>query len=372
MVKQFEILSLKIISIYIDFIKMIKSSGTIAFGRTGLQIPPIVYGTSFLGNLYRDIAWENKLKIMRQWFEASDTTVVIDTAGKYGAGLALEVIGKGLMELGISPDKIMISNKLGWYRIPLKTKEPTFEPGAWANLQFDAIQKISGDSILECWEQGNKLLGGIYNSQIVSVHDPDEYLASATSQTDREKRIKDIVEAYSALFKLKKNGNVKAVGIGAKNWRIIKELYQYITFDWVMLANSLTIYRHSPEVLDFIKQLNKNGVGIINSAIFNAGFLTGGDYFDYKLLDPSLPVNQEKIKWRESFFKICRKYSVEPGDACLHYSLAPPEVQAVALNPSKPERIKRNTQIINNLLDPEFWKELKSEGIIQKIFTKLL
>lgn len=343
-----------------------------SFGKTDLKIPPIVYGTSFLGNLYRDIGWEMKLEIIRQWFEASDSMVVIDTAGKYGAGLALEVIGKGLAELDIPPDKILISNKLGWYRIPLKSNEPTFEPGAWANLKFDAKQNIGEKGILDCWKQGNDLLGDNYSAQLISVHDPDEYLAASVSFSDREKRKNDIVGAYHALFDLKKRGEIRAVGIGAKDWGVIQELYKLIPFDWVMLANSLTVYRHPPEILEFIHQLSEDGVGIINSAIFNAGFLSGGEYFDYTLIDPLLPADQERIEWRNTFFKICRKFNIEPGDACLQYAMAPEEIQAVALNPSKPERIKRNTQIIEKPLPVEFWKSLQSNGIIQKIFRKLL
>ena len=38
---------------------------------------------------------------MEQWFECTEKPVVIDTAGKYGAGLALEVIGRGIDRSGI-------------------------------------------------------------------------------------------------------------------------------------------------------------------------------------------------------------------------------------------------------------------------------
>ena len=343
-----------------------------SFGNTGLQVPPIVYGTSFLGNLYRDIGWDLKLEIIKKWFEAGDSMVLIDTAGKYGAGLALEVIGKGLSELNIPTENIVISNKLGWYRVPLKTKEPTFEPGAWASLQYDANQRINKEGILDCWKQGNELLGATYTSQLISVHDPDEYLAAANSKEDRITRKKDIIDAYSSLFELKSIGEVKAVGIGAKDWHIIRELYKEIPFDWVMLANSLTIYRHPQELLEFIGRLHQDGVGIINSAIFNAGFLTGGAYFDYRLIDPTLEEDQHRLDWRADFFKTCQEFDVEPGDACLYYSLAPKEVQAVALNPSKPERIVRNKQILNKELPSEFWLKLKSEGIINHIFPSLL
>ncbi|MCD6201688.1 MAG: aldo/keto reductase [Bacteroidales bacterium] len=350
---------------------MKKITDTSLFGRTGLTIPPIVYGTSFLGNLYKELPWESKLTIIKEWFAAMKGIVVIDTAGKYGAGLALEVIGKGLKELGISPDRILISNKLGWYRVPLTTDEPTFEPGAWVNLKYDAVQKISYDGILECWEQGCDLLGDTYKPALVSVHDPDEYLAASINSEDRSKRINDIMDAYRALTELRDRGEVKAVGIGAKNWHIIYELHKHVQFDWVMFANSLTLYTHPRDILDFMQQLSLEGIGIINSAVFNAGFLTGGDYFDYRKIDPASEEDRKRLVWRDKFFQICRDFNIQPGDACLQFALAPPEVNAVALNPSKPERIRRNIKVIKTPLPEAFWDALKENHIINPDYPYL-
>lgn len=341
------------------------------FGNTSLSVPKIIYGTSFMGNLYHELPEEVKLQIMQQWFAVSESVPMIDCAGKYGAGLALEVIGAGLKKLGIDKDNIIISNKLGWYRIPLTTEEPTFEPGAWVNLKYDAVQKISYKGIFECWEQGCELLGGYYKPQVVSVHDPDEYLFAATNAADRAKRLNDILDAYKALFELKEKGEVKAVGIGAKDWLIIKELYDHVKFDWVMFANKLTIYHHPPEIVEFIERIHKEGVGIINSAIFNAGFLTGGEFFDYRKINPDSLEDQKLLAWRETFFAICEKHGVSPGDACLKFALSMPQVNAVALNPSKPSRISRNVEVLESELPAGFWKELKSQKIIGEHFKYL-
>jgi D-threo-aldose 1-dehydrogenase len=59
-------------------------------------------------------------------------------------------------------------------RTELKTEEPTFEPVCGKDLKYDAVQKISYEGIIECFHQGNELLGG-YIPQMISVHDPDEY-----------------------------------------------------------------------------------------------------------------------------------------------------------------------------------------------------
>lgn len=330
--------------------------------------PAIIYGTSFLGNLYRELSEDEKLTLIKEWFRVSDDGVVmIDSAGKYGAGLALEVISWGLDKLGIEPNQIKISNKLGWYRVPLTTEEPTFEPGAWANLKYDAVQKISYDGILECWEQGCKLLG-TYKPSLVSVHDPDEYLSAAKNEKDRQNRLNDILGAYKALFELKEKGEVESVGIGSKDWSIIKELYSHISFDWVMLANSFTLYDHPKEIIDFIEQLGQEKVTIINSAIFNAGFITGGEFFNYRKLDPKKESDQHLFEWRTRFFAICEKHNVEPGDACLKFALSPIQINSVALNPSKPKRMANNQLVLQKELPKYFWEALKKAGIIDVNF----
>lgn len=69
------------------------------FGNTGLFIPSVIYGTSYLGNLYTELSYEQKLSLISKWFECTEKPVVIDTAEKYGAGLALEIISQGLSDL---------------------------------------------------------------------------------------------------------------------------------------------------------------------------------------------------------------------------------------------------------------------------------
>ncbi len=333
-------------------------------GKTGLQVPQIVYGTSYLGNLYLDLTYDKKKELVQGWFDCTDKPVMIDSAGKYGAGLALEMIGRILAELNVNSSDIIISNKLGWYRIPLTTGEPTFEPGVWKNLGYDAVQRISYKGIIECWQQGNELLGGGYKADVVSVHDPDEYLAAATDQEDRAKRFTDVLEAYKALFELKANGKVKAVGIGSKDWRTISEFYTLVKFDWVMIANSFTIMKHTPEFMTFINQLYNDRVGVINSAVFQGGFLTGGDFFDYRKVEPGSEEGKIIYSWRDRFNTICKKYNIAPAGACIRFSMSHPAVVALALNTSKVSTMHKNVEILLAKIPEEFWIEMKNEGLI--------
>lgn len=331
-------------------------------GKTGLQVPPIVFGTTCLGNIYEVVPDETKHAIVAGVIKHSPAPAVFDSAGKYGAGLALEFLGNSLRKLGVPASKVIINNKLGWYRVPLRGPGPTFERDVWAGIKHDAELRISYDGILQCYEQGCELLGEGYRSELVSVHDPDEYLAAAQSPAERAKRFEDILGAYHALFDLKRQGLARAVGIGAKDWRSIHEISQHVDLDWVMFANSLTVYSHPPELLNFIGQLHARGMGIFNSAVFNAGFLIGGPWFNYRKPDPV--AEAPLFAWRDKFLALCKRFEVNPVDVCVQFAFAVPGIASVVLSTSKPEKIPGNLASATNFLPPAVWTSLREEGLI--------
>ncbi len=331
-------------------------------GNTGLEIPQLVFGTSTLGNLFRVIPTETKRAIVSAWVDAGDGGIMIDTAGKYGAGLALESIAAGLLARDTPPENVLISNKLGWRRAPLTTPEPTFEPGAWFGLEYDAVQDINYDGILRCWNEGNELLGP-YKPQMVSVHDPDEYLAAATSPGDRDQRWRDITAAYKALRELQQQGEAQAVGVGAKDWRVIHQLAAEIELDWVMLANSYTIYRRPPELVAFMHELENRGVGIINSALLHSGYLSGGEFFDYRKIDPHSSEGRELAAWRTAFQQLCSEWNVDLVTACLQYGLKAPGVNAIATSSGKPSRIGEHVAMLQTEIPAGFWQAFEASGL---------
>ncbi|MEC8649886.1 MAG: aldo/keto reductase [Verrucomicrobiota bacterium] len=333
-----------------------------------IELPKIIFGSSALGNLYRVVPDATKLSIVDNWIRYQ-RNAVIDSAGKYGAGLALENIGRFLKKLKVDPASILISNKLGWKRIPLTSKEPTFEKGAWFGIEYDAVQCISYDGILECYHQGNELLGD-YRAQLLSVHDPDEYLNNAKTEAERKERYRDIINAYQALSELRDSGCALGIGVGSKDWKIIQRLYDDgIHFDWVMLANSFTLLTHPPEVMEFIHTLHETGIQIINSAVFNAGFLTGGQYFDYQVV--SRDSHSNLFKWRDYFIDTCEQHNISPALACCQFALSPPGVVSLALNTSNPERVADNVKFANEKIPPNFWKALKENRLLEENYPYL-
>ncbi|HJX71467.1 MAG TPA: aldo/keto reductase, partial [Bacteroidales bacterium] len=194
----------------------------------------------------------------------------------------------------------------------------------------------------------------------------DEFISQTSDKRGHRNRYRNILDAYRALADLKACGEIKGIGIGAKNWQTIKMLEDEIELDWVMFANSMTIFCHPPELLKFMVRLHKKGIGIINSAVFNAGFLIGGDYFNYKYIRPDSPENRRIFKWREDFFGICRKHNVRPAAACIHFGMTPPGVISISLNTSNPGHVKMNVESVTADIAPEFYHEMKEKGLIRR------
>ncbi|KGJ92596.1 aldo/keto reductase [Colwellia psychrerythraea] len=325
------------------------------------SFPKVIFGTSSLGNLFVELDSVTKNQLVKAAVESSPNTPVFDSAGKYGAGLALESLAAGLKAQGVSPSAVKISNKLGWKRVPLKTSEPTFEPGAWINLKHDAVQDISYQGILDCYQQGNELLGD-YEAKIVSIHDPDEYLARAENKADLVKREQDILDAYKALIELRDAGKVDSVGVGAKDVSIIDFISDHIQLDWAMFACSVTPYTHEASTILLLKKLNKQGVKVINSAVFNAGFLIGSDNFDYKKI--SRETHAKEFAWRDKFNALCEEFEIKPAEACVQFSFLFDGIVSIALNSSSPKRIKSNILLAEAKVPDKFWQAMKSHGLI--------
>ncbi|WOH39484.1 aldo/keto reductase [Thalassotalea fonticola] len=328
-----------------------------------VSLPKIVFGTSSLGNLFVELDTATKTQLVQAAVENSPGTPLFDSAGKYGAGLALESLAAGLKALNVAPNDVKISNKLGWKRVPLTTAEPTFEPGAWINLKHDAVQDISYQGILDCYHQGNELLGD-YEAKIVSIHDPDEYLAAATGDVDLEKRKQDILDAYKALMELRAAGKVESIGVGAKDVSVIDFISDHIQLDWAMFACSVTPYTHKDSTLNLLKKLGKQGVSVINSAVFNAGFLLGSDNFDYKKI--TRESHPAEFTWRDKFNAICEQFAVKPAEACVQFSFLFDEIKAIALSSSSPKRVKSNISLAEAQVPVAFWQAMQEQGLISK------
>ncbi len=335
-----------------------------------INIPKVVFGTSSFGNIYRVMTADTRDEIIGRMLKVCPGTIALDSAGKYGAGLALENLGAALNRFAVPQERVLISNKLGWRRIPLEGDEPTFEPGVWVGLENDAVQDISYEGIIRCWEEGNKFLNG-FDAQLLSVHDPDEYLAAAIDDADLDSRWNDILEAYRALEEIRDAGKAKAIGTGVKDWRTAQQIVEKCDLDWIMIAGCLTVHDHAQDLIDFIEQMRAKGVVVINSAVFHGGFLTGKDFYNYREISREDSEGAKLYEWRDKFWSLCEQFEVTAAEASVEFSVSPPGIVSVALNNSRVKWVDVNAKLATVNLDNAFWVAAKEQGLIREDYPYL-
>jgi D-threo-aldose 1-dehydrogenase len=136
----------------------------------------------------------------------------------------------------------------------------------------------------------------------------------------------------------------------------------------VMIANSMTIRHHPQDLLDFMVQLNRKGVKIINAALFHSGFLLGGDHYDYKLVRPGTAEHDALYKWRAEFQAVCHTFGITPAAACIQFGLHAPGVTSIALNTMDVKRIRENMLYATTDIAAPLWQTLKAKGLMEVNF----
>ena len=157
---------------------------------------------------------------------------------------------------------------------------------------------------------------------------------------------------------------MQSIGVGAKDVSVIDFISDHVKLDWAMFACSITPYAHGEVARNLLRKLGGQGVKVINSAVFNAGFLIGSDNFDYRKVsreeEPAL------FAWRDKFNALCAEFGVKPAEACVQFSFLFPEIVAIALSTTKPSRVQSNIDLANKMVPTAFWARMKKAGLIDK------
>jgi D-threo-aldose 1-dehydrogenase len=318
------------------------------FGKSGLNVPPVVFRSSALGNAIQNIPDQTKRRIVCEWFRHVEPPLLISSSGGCSTGAELEVLARSLDRLEMSPDEVIICTELDW----------------------TGATSPSCDRVVESWAESCRVQGQ-YVPKLAAIGSLDEYLAAAPLPAERDRRFSDILDSYRALGELKATGQLIGIGACAKDWRIVREIDAVVTLDWVMLVGSYTVMNHTVPVLDFIAGLGKRKIPVINSGVFHAGFLVGGQFLDNRLVSLDNAADQRLFAWRKAFVALCQGHGVSPAHACIQFGLSTPGIVAVALTTSRPERIAENVEFVLRKVPESFWTSMKEERLLAEDFPYL-
>ncbi len=298
----------------------------VTLGRTGLTVSKLCFGTSGLGDMPKTFGYavdaDRAMATLKAIF--AGPVNFLDTSRIYGFGRSEERIGAALKAIGGLPAGFVIASK--------------------ADRDFET-NVFDGPRVRRSFEQSLATLG-LDRIPLMGLHDP-EYAAD----------FRDITKpggALTALFKLREEGLVDGVTVGAGRVDVMMPLLRDWDFDAVMTHNRFTLAnRNAEEMIDFCVS---KGIAVLNAAPYAGGVLAkGANTYRKYAYQEATPEMLSPIRRIE---EICDRYGVPPGAAALQFSLRDKRVTSTVIGVSKPERVQTTLDWANWPIPDAAWEEL--------------
>ncbi|MBI3796787.1 MAG: aldo/keto reductase [Deltaproteobacteria bacterium] len=187
-------------------------------GKTSLQVTQFGLGGTTLGNIYSAVEEQAALDTIAAAYQAG--VRYFDSAPLYGYGLSEIRLGRGIARY--PRDQVVISTKVGWALVPLEPGKPQAIDIFDKALPFRGVIDYSRDAILRSIEESLKRLN-TDRIDILLMHDPDEAISIQPGHDPSEISHFDeaMKNAYPILADLRRQGVIKAVGVGMNQWQML-------------------------------------------------------------------------------------------------------------------------------------------------------
>ena len=169
----------------------------------------------------------------------------------------------------------------------------------------------------------------------------------------------------SALQQLKKEGLVRAIGLGTNDVDVVLQVLQQADLDVLMLAGRYSLLDHSA-LPALLPQCVARGVWIALGGVFNSGILaTGvghsagaGATFNYA------PAAQEWVQRTAQIESVCEVYGGPLRAAALQFPLAHAAVDIVMLGARTAAEWLDAQAMLQHVIPKGFWAELSAQSLL--------
>jgi D-threo-aldose 1-dehydrogenase len=310
-----------------------------------VTVTPLGLGCAPLGNLYHAISDETATATVEAaWAEGIR---YFDTAPHYGLGLSERRLGAAL---AVHPrDEYVLSTKVGRILEPdpsgaSRLDDQGFEVPAAYKRRWD----FSRDGVLRSLEESLERLG-LDRIDIAYVHDPDEHFEEV------------VLGALPALIELRRQGVLKAVGVGMNQAPMLTEFIRRCDVDVIMVAGRYTLL-DQPALDELLPLCQERGVSVMAAGVFNGGILataTPGTKYDYSDAPAELIAKAERIA------EVCARHGVEMPEAALALPAAHPAVATVVVGAHNAEQVVTNVARARTKVPAALWADLIAEGLLR-------
>ena len=322
-------------------------------GRVDLDVTALSLGLAPIGNFLKPVSdAEADAMIQTAW----DAGVrYFDTAPMYGHGLSELRTGHSLRWK--NRDDFVLSTKVGRLLTPAKRSEIAFAP--WVDAApFKVHYDYSYDGTMRSFEHSLQRLG-LEHIEICFIHDPDVFSHGA-NQPEMFRQAMD--GCWRALEKLRREGLVKAIGVGCNEWEVCFEALKQRDFDCFLLAGRYTLLEQDA-LKEFLPLCESRGASVVVGGGFNSGILaTGakpGAKYNYAPAPADIMARVEKIE------AVCAAFNVPLPAAALQFVVAHPAVSSFIAGTRTVEQLQQNLNWFSHPIPSEFWAALKAQGLLQ-------
>ena len=310
--------------------------------NTGLQVTRVGMGGAPIGGLYTAVEAATAVETIRRAHELG--IGYYDTAPLYGSGRSEMLFGEALET--IPRDDYVLSTKVGRLLEPVAAQP---ESDQFVDLpSFEPTYDYSRDGVLRSIDESLGRLR-LDRVDIVMIHDPDAHFEQALD------------EAFPALYELRSQGVVGAVGAGMNQWEMLARFAREGDPDCFLLAGRYTLLDQSG--LDELLPLCvEKDIGIVLGGPYNSGILAS-DLSDDTTFN-YLPAPREVLEKARSIKDVCDRHGVPLKAAALQFGLAHPAVAATIPGARSIEEIEENLRMAAHPIPGDLWDELRAEGLI--------
>ena len=323
---------------------MARHNQKIGMKRVGLELTRLSLGTAPLAGLFKSVDISESDQLIRTALDNGMN--YFDTAPLYGHGLAEERLGRILSNV---TKPFVLQTKVGRVLNWVEKADPVpWFPDADPHIQ--PVFDYTADGIKRSLDESLKRLG-VDQIDIALMHDAENHISEA------------INIAYPVLADLKRQGIIKAIGIGINLCDVAIEIMKNVDLDIVLLAGRYTLLDQSAQNKLLPYALERR-VDITIGGVFNSGVLADpkpGATFEY------LPASDEIIKKAQEIGAFLKNLGIPLTAAALQFPLRHPAVTSVLTGSRNSKELLANAADFDLELPEDIWNQLEDAGLIEKM-----
>lgn len=277
-------------------------------GNTGVEITPIMFGTSGLGSMPDTYGYavdeERAFATIHAIFDGPVNC--LDTSNNYGLGESERRVGAVIRERGGLPEGFAISTKLD-----RDMESRRFSASRARRSLEESLDRLGVDKV-----------------QILHLHDP-EHCADPAEIWSKSGPLDELV-------KIKEEGLADAIGLAMGKVDLMFDiLKQGWPFDAMVNHNRYTLLNRSAD--EMFTWAHDKGIAILNAAPYASGVLAKGA--DKMPLIAYVPASDEDLEPVRAIEATCAEHGIATGPAALQFSMRDPRIASTIIGVTKPERV---------------------------------